>query len=200
MAVMIGVDPDRPPTAAVLDEHGQLLDQQHLPATLDGDQTLRGWAERWPQRGWRSKAPTASAGRWPSGWSATANRSWTCRPSWPPGCGCCRSAMAAERPRRRRRGRGRGPQCALAAPGYGRGPGHRAPLVDQAAPGPGGRPHPAHQPAPPAAGRPGPRWCPTQPHRQAGRRSAQCSGPDWGAAVTCWQLAGDLIADIGQLA
>ena len=87
MAVMIGVDPDRPPTAAVLDEHGQLLDQQHLPATLDGDQTLRGWAERWPQRGWRSKAPTASAGGWPSGWSATANRSWTCRPAGRPGAG-----------------------------------------------------------------------------------------------------------------
>jgi hypothetical protein len=43
----------------------------------------------------RSRVPTGSAGRWPSGWSATASTWWTCRPSWPPGCGCCRSAMAA---------------------------------------------------------------------------------------------------------
>jgi len=43
----------------------------------------------------RWRAPTASVGRWPSGWSVTASRSWMCRPSWPPGYGCCRSDMAA---------------------------------------------------------------------------------------------------------
>ena len=37
----------------------------------------------------RWRAPMGSGGCWPSGWSATASEWWTCRPSWPPGCGCC---------------------------------------------------------------------------------------------------------------
>jgi transposase len=53
MPVMIGVDPHKASqTAAALDEHGHLLGQQHLPATLDGYQTLRAWAARWPDRRW----------------------------------------------------------------------------------------------------------------------------------------------------
>jgi transposase len=47
MPVMIGVDPHKASqTAAVLDEHGQLLGEQRIPATLDGYQTLRAWAAR----------------------------------------------------------------------------------------------------------------------------------------------------------
>ena len=53
MPVMIGVDPHKAShTAAALDEHGRLLDQQRIPATLDGYQALRRWAGRWPQRCW----------------------------------------------------------------------------------------------------------------------------------------------------
>ena len=53
MPVMIGVDPHKAShTAAALDEHGQLLDQQRIPATLDGYRQLRQWAGRWPQRCW----------------------------------------------------------------------------------------------------------------------------------------------------
>src|SRR4029453_15862793 len=53
MPVTIGVDPHKAShTAAVLDEHGQLLDQQRIPATLDGYRLLRQWAGRWPQRCW----------------------------------------------------------------------------------------------------------------------------------------------------
>jgi hypothetical protein len=53
MPVMIGVDPHKAShTAAVLDEHGQLLGQQRIAATLEGYQALRGWTERWPQRCW----------------------------------------------------------------------------------------------------------------------------------------------------
>jgi transposase len=53
MPVMIGVDPHKAShTAAALDQHGQLLDRQRVPATLDGYQALRQWAGRWPQRCW----------------------------------------------------------------------------------------------------------------------------------------------------
>jgi transposase len=53
MPVMIGVDPHKAShTAAALDEHGHLLGQQRITATLEGYQALRAWAERWPQRCW----------------------------------------------------------------------------------------------------------------------------------------------------
>jgi transposase len=53
MPVMIGVDPHKAShTAAVLDEHGQLLDRQRVPATLAGYQALRQWAGQWQERGW----------------------------------------------------------------------------------------------------------------------------------------------------
>jgi transposase len=53
MPVTIGVDPHKAShTAAALDEHGRLLGQQRIPATLDGYQQLRCWAGRWPHRCW----------------------------------------------------------------------------------------------------------------------------------------------------
>jgi transposase len=53
MPVTIGVDPHKAShTAAALDEHGRLLGQQRIPATLDGYQQLHQWAVRWPQRCW----------------------------------------------------------------------------------------------------------------------------------------------------
>jgi transposase len=53
MPMMIGVDPHKAShTAAALDEHGHLLGQQRIAATLEGYQALRAWAERWPQRCW----------------------------------------------------------------------------------------------------------------------------------------------------
>jgi hypothetical protein len=100
MPVMIGVDPHKAShTAAALDDHGRLLDQQRIPVTLDGYRLLRRWARHWPQRCWAVEGATASGGRWPSGWSATANRSWTSQPSWPPGCGSYQLGTPQERPR-----------------------------------------------------------------------------------------------------
>jgi transposase len=53
MSVMIGVDPHKAShTAAALDDHGQLLARQRIPATLDGYQRLHQWAGRWPHRCW----------------------------------------------------------------------------------------------------------------------------------------------------
>ena len=67
--------------------------------------------------------PRDLAGRWPSGWSATASRWWTCRPSWPPGAGAVSRAQSQERPRRRGLGRGRRQERPAAAAGWRRGPG-----------------------------------------------------------------------------
>jgi transposase len=39
-------------TAAALDEHGQLLARQRIPATLEGYQLLRRWAGCWNERCW----------------------------------------------------------------------------------------------------------------------------------------------------
>jgi hypothetical protein len=76
MPVMIGVDPHKAShTAAALDEHGRLIGQQRIAATLDGYRQLRRWASRWPQRCWAVEGATASAEPWPSGWSVTAKRS-----------------------------------------------------------------------------------------------------------------------------
>jgi transposase len=53
MPVMIGVDPHKSShTAAALDEQGQLLNRQQIPATLEGYQALGAWAARWPERCW----------------------------------------------------------------------------------------------------------------------------------------------------
>jgi transposase len=53
MPVTIGVDPHKAShTAAALDEHGQLLGHQRVPDTLDGYRQLRQWADRWPKRCW----------------------------------------------------------------------------------------------------------------------------------------------------
>jgi transposase len=53
MPVTIGVDPHKAShTAAALDEHGHLLGQQRITATLEGYQALRQWAGQWEDRRW----------------------------------------------------------------------------------------------------------------------------------------------------
>jgi transposase len=71
MPVMIGVDPHKAShTAAALDEHGRLLDRQRIAATLDGYQQLRQWAVRWPQRCWAVEG-AHSVGRALAQWLVT---------------------------------------------------------------------------------------------------------------------------------
>jgi transposase len=82
MPVTIGVDPHKTShTAAALDEHGQLLDRQRFPATLEGHQALHQWAGRWDDRRWAVEGAHGLGRPWPNGWSATASKWWTCRPS-----------------------------------------------------------------------------------------------------------------------
>jgi transposase len=201
MPVMIGVDPHKAShTAAALNEHGQLLDQQRVPATLEGTRCCERGRSAGRSAAGRWRAPMASAGRWPSSWSATASRSLTCRPSWPPGCESCQwGTVARATPTTRYRSQSP-PKAPLSAAGRHRGPGDGAALADQAAPGPGRRPHPDHQPAPPAAGRPDPRRRQTQPHRQPCRRAARpgCSDRRSGGHPL-GQLAGELVADVRHL-
>src|SRR5215218_8375194 len=53
MPMTIGVDPHKAShTAAALDEHGHLLGQQRITATLEGYQALRQWAGQWEDRRW----------------------------------------------------------------------------------------------------------------------------------------------------
>src|SRR5215211_3983762 len=53
MPVTIGVDPHKAShTAAVLDEHGQLLGHKRMLATLEGYQALRQWGRQWEDRRW----------------------------------------------------------------------------------------------------------------------------------------------------
>jgi transposase len=53
MPVTIGVDPHKAShTAAALDEHGHLLGQQRITATPEGYQALRQWAGQWEDRRW----------------------------------------------------------------------------------------------------------------------------------------------------
>jgi transposase len=53
MPVTIGVDPHKAShTAAALDEHGHLLGQQRITASLEGYQALRQWAGQWEDRRW----------------------------------------------------------------------------------------------------------------------------------------------------
>jgi transposase len=53
MGVIIGVDPHKAScTAAVLDERGELVDQQRFASTRTGSRALGRWAKRWPERCW----------------------------------------------------------------------------------------------------------------------------------------------------
>jgi transposase len=139
MPVTIGVDPHKAShTTAALDEHGQLLDQQRIPATLDGYQQLRQWAGRRPQRCW---AVEGAHGIGPGAGPAAGRRrragSGCAGQAGRPGAGAVGRPGPQERPRRRGLGGGRRPQRPpWPAAGQGRGPGDGAAPVDQTAPGP----------------------------------------------------------------
>ena len=78
------------------DQHGQLLDQQHIPAALDGYQQLRQWAVRWSRRCWvvggRPGVGRELAQRLVGDGEQVLNVPATLAA---PGCGCCRSATGA---------------------------------------------------------------------------------------------------------
>jgi hypothetical protein len=146
MPVMIGVDPHKAShTAAVLDEHGQLLDRQRVPATVMGYRALRQWAGRWPQRCWAVEGAhgigRALAQRLVSDGEhvldVPAKLAARVRVL---SVGHGRKSDPADA----RLGGRRRPQRCRAAAGGCRGPNGRAAPVDQAAPGPGRRAHPDH--------------------------------------------------------
>lgn len=104
--VMIAVDPHKASnTAAVLDPVTKtLIETGRFANDADGYVQLTRSRGGGSTAGGRWRAVMGRAGRWRSGWSRTASRCWTCRPSWPPGCWCTRAGMGA-RPTRTTRSR-----------------------------------------------------------------------------------------------
>jgi hypothetical protein len=96
MPVMIGVDPHKAPhTAAALDEHGQLLDRQRVPATLMGYRALRQWASRWPQRCWAAEGAHGIGRALAQRLVGEGEQVLDVPAKLAAGCGCCQSVMAA---------------------------------------------------------------------------------------------------------
>jgi hypothetical protein len=97
MRVTIGVDPRKHSrTAAVLTDRGELVDQQRFTTTRVGYRDLRRWAKRWPERRWAVEG-ASGLGRTLAQQLASDGEQVVDVPAklGPPGCGCCRSAMAA---------------------------------------------------------------------------------------------------------
>jgi transposase len=66
-AVMIGVDPHKAShTAVAINAAEEPLGQLRVCASADQAQRLLAWAEVWPERPGRSRAPTAWVTCWPS--------------------------------------------------------------------------------------------------------------------------------------
>ena len=63
-AVVIAIDPHKASrTAVAVDSRLQPVASIRVPVNRDGYRQLRSFARRWPNAGWRSKAPTALAPR-----------------------------------------------------------------------------------------------------------------------------------------
>ena len=106
MGVIIGVDPHKAScTAAVLDERGELIDQQRFAATWTGSRALRRWAKRWPERRWAVEGASGPGRRLAQQLATDGEQVVDVPPSWPPGCGCCRPVTAEKAPPRRGLGR-----------------------------------------------------------------------------------------------
>src|SRR5215211_7439513 len=153
-----------------------------------GGSTLGGGGRAWDRPG---AGPAAGRRRRTgSGRASQAGR---------PGAGAVGRPRPQERPPRRNLRSHRRPQRSLPAAGWRGGPGGGVAPVDQAPPGPGGRPHPDHQPAAPTADGPGPGGA--RRNLTAKRAAALLAAvtPAGAPAVTRWQLATELVADVRQL-
>jgi len=64
-----------------------LIDLARFVNSEEGYARLMASAARWAQRRWAVEGCHGAAGPWRSGWSPTARRCWTFRPSWLPGPG-----------------------------------------------------------------------------------------------------------------
>src|SRR4029450_1910341 len=112
--VIVGVDPHKTPvTIEAIDEQGRVLATGRWPTDRDGYRLmLRYVRTQWPHHRWAVEgAQGVWAVRWRSGWSPRGRRCWTCRPSWPPGCGSSTPETPA-RPTPRTRTRSRWWRCA----------------------------------------------------------------------------------------
>jgi transposase len=112
MPVTIGIDPHKAShTAAALDQHGQLLGQQRIPATREGYRALRAWAGGWPQRRWAVEG-AHGVGRALTQQLVSDGEQVV---DVPAKLAARVRVLSQDRPRRRRLGRGRRPQRSASA-------------------------------------------------------------------------------------
>ncbi len=88
--VMIGVDPHKASrTAVAINAAEERLGQLRVRASAVQAERLLGWARAWPERAWAVEgAGRGGASAGPAAAVQRVSGCWTCRPSWPPGCGC----------------------------------------------------------------------------------------------------------------
>ena len=84
--VIIGVDPHKlSATIEVVDQQEQLLGSGRFATDRAGDTGMRKYAKNWPKRIWAVEGANGVGRPLAHDSSKTANMSWTCRPSLPPG-------------------------------------------------------------------------------------------------------------------
>src|SRR5436305_4186947 len=89
--VMIGVDPHKGShTAVAIDAAEEPLGQLRVRASAVQAERLLAWAQAWPERAWAVEGAGGLGHLLAQQLLSAGERCWTCRPSWPPGCGCWR--------------------------------------------------------------------------------------------------------------
>jgi hypothetical protein len=87
--ITIGIDPHKASlTAVAVDPSGMPLGRRRLLVHAGTLSQLVAWAAGWPVRRFAVEGAYGLGAPSPSSWPPPANRSWTCRPPWPPGPGC----------------------------------------------------------------------------------------------------------------
>ena len=88
-AVMIGAGPHKASHAAVaISGAKEPLGELRVRACAVQAERLPAWAAAWPERIWAAGEPAARGTCRPGSCRRPASGSWTCSPSWVPGCGC----------------------------------------------------------------------------------------------------------------
>ena len=87
--VMIGVDPHKAShTAVAISGAEEPLGELRVRACAVQAERLLAWAAAWPERTWAVEGAGGLGHLLAQQLLSAASGSWTCSPSWVPGCGC----------------------------------------------------------------------------------------------------------------